>query len=551
MDSQGRGLSESVWTSLDRKAGAVIELTVRQLRNKISTWVVMALGALLMTLLLVFYIDAIRDGFESIDNDGDSFDEDNDGYPMGQERKYGTSDWDGESFPGSGNFIFEGQIDWNAPDRSISGNKTWEGSAILEATWIDYDYSGGRWSNIIDWDDGNVGQCQDGDPFDDWWPDYASACMQEDGTYVVSGKLKASGNLFVPEGQYLSWGFFTQEFFVEPDPPEMYIDEDGIDWDGSGGSQGIDDDGDCLRVGWPAQAEGEMWWEDPHNPDSNRNGVSCDVVWIINPNTGEVVSINGDDLVDEDPVDADYAGESSHRAFVIASGKVAFVLLLGLFLPLFLALGLVRDETERGTLHYLLSKPIHRGEFISYRVLGYLAVVSTYVIALSLLMALITSLIGPGDELIRFGDFPVWVGIATATILVLAAYGSLFNTIGLVMPKYGVYLCIIIGVWEFAMGFTSIISPNSPVTFLSISHWGLQIIDATVLATWPDTLQYSQMSSAFGLETGLEWIWRHPVHTLGTGNPYLSIATSVTFLSFVSLILISMGSSIFQRKEIM
>ena len=187
MDSQGRGLSESVWTSLDRKAGAVIELTVRQLRNKISTWVVMALGALLMTLLLVFYIDAIRDGFESIDNDGDSFDEDNDGYPMGQERKYGTSDWDGESFPGSGNFIFEGQIDWNAPDRSISGNKTWEGSAILEATWIDYDYSGGRWSNIIDWDDGNVGQCQDGDPFDDWWPDYASACMQEDGTYVVSG----------------------------------------------------------------------------------------------------------------------------------------------------------------------------------------------------------------------------------------------------------------------------------------------------------------------------------------------------------------------------
>ena len=87
MDSQGRGLSESVWTSLDRKAGAVIELTARQLRNKISTWVVMALGVLLMTLLMVFYIDAIRDGFESIDNDGDSVDEDNDGYPMGQERK--------------------------------------------------------------------------------------------------------------------------------------------------------------------------------------------------------------------------------------------------------------------------------------------------------------------------------------------------------------------------------------------------------------------------------------------------------------------------------
>lgn len=543
MDSQGRGLSESVWTSLDRKAGAVVELTVRQLRNKISTWVVMALGALLMALLLVFYVDAIRDGFESIDNDGDSVDMDRDGYPLGQEMKYGTSDWDGDSFPGSGNYVFEGQIDWNDPDRTITGNRTWEGSAILDATWIDYGYTGGMWSNIIDWQDGDVGQCPDGDAFDDWWPPYASACLQDDGTYVVSGKFKASGELYAPEGYYLTWGYYTEVFYVEPDPAEMYIDEDGIDWDGNSGSQGVDDDGDCLRSGW----ESNLWY----NPDSNRNGIPCDVVWYVDPNTGEVISINADDFVDEDPVDEDYAGESSHRAFVIASGKVAFVLLLGLFLPLFLALGLVRDETERGTLHYLLSKPIHRGEFITYRVLGYLAVVSSYVIALCLLMALITSLIGPGDDLIRFGDFPVWIGIATATILVLAAYGSLFNTIGLVMPKYGVYLCIVIGVWEFAMGFTTIISPSSSVTFLSISHWGLQIVDATVLAAWPDTLQYSQMSNAFGLETGLEWIWRPPVHTLGTGNAYLSIFTSTAMLSVLSLVLISIGSSIFRRKEIM
>ena len=40
----GRDLSETVWTRLDRKAGAVIELTIRQLRHKISTWVVLALG---------------------------------------------------------------------------------------------------------------------------------------------------------------------------------------------------------------------------------------------------------------------------------------------------------------------------------------------------------------------------------------------------------------------------------------------------------------------------------------------------------------------------
>ena len=37
MDRQGRGLSETVWTRLDRKAGAVTELTIRQLRNRLST----------------------------------------------------------------------------------------------------------------------------------------------------------------------------------------------------------------------------------------------------------------------------------------------------------------------------------------------------------------------------------------------------------------------------------------------------------------------------------------------------------------------------------
>ena len=549
MDSQGRGLSESVWTSLDRKAGAVVELTVRQLRNKISTWAVLGLGTLLMVLLLVFYIDSVRDGFESIDNDGDSFDMDNDGYPMGQEWKYGTSDWDGESFPGSGNFIFQGQIDWNDPDRTVSGNKTWEGQAILNASWIDYDYTGGTWSNIIDWETYESNDCDEGAPFEDWWLPYASSCLQEDGTYAFNGRVRASGQLYVPEGSYLSWGIFTEVFYVEPDPPEMYIDEDGIDWaEGASGSQGFDDDGDCFRIGW---ITGDDWWEYQHEPDANRNGIPCDVVWAVDPVTGEVISIDPDDYVDEDPVDEEYAGESSHRAFVIASGKIAFVLLLGLFLPLFLALGLVRDETERGTLHYLLSKPIHRGEFIFYRVLGYMAVVSSFVIVLALLMALITSLIGPGDDLIRFGDFPVWVGIAAATILVLAAYGSLFNTIGLIMPKYGVYLCIIIGVWEFAMGFTSLFAPESSVTFLSISHWGLQMVDATVLAAWPDTLQYSQMSEAFGIDTGLQWIWKPPVHTLGTGNPYISIVTSITFLSIISGVLISMGSAIFRRKEIM
>ena len=124
-------------------------------------------------------------------------------------------------------------------------------------------------------------------------------------------------------------------------------------------------------------------------------------------------------------------------------------MIIGLFVPLFLALGLVRDESENGTLHYLLSKPIHRGEFILYRLLGYLAIVVSYTLILTLIIAFITSIIGPGNSFIRLSDYPVWIGIAFSTILVLTAYGSVFNTVGLVLPRYGVYLCILFGVWEF------------------------------------------------------------------------------------------------------
>ena len=111
MDAKGRALNETVWTRLDRKAGAITELTIRQLRHRISTWVVLAIGVLVMALLLAFYIDAIRDDFEPVDNDGDSVDWDNDGYPLGQENKYGTSDWDGEEYPGSGHYVMTGEVD--------------------------------------------------------------------------------------------------------------------------------------------------------------------------------------------------------------------------------------------------------------------------------------------------------------------------------------------------------------------------------------------------------------------------------------------------------
>ena len=131
MDRKGLGLAETVWTRLDRKAGAIVELTVRQLRHRVSTWVVLGSGILMMALLLAFYVDSVRETFEPIDNDGDSVDRDGDGYPLGQERKYGTSDSTKSEFPGSGAFVLESDIDWNDLNRVYMGNKSWDGMAYF------------------------------------------------------------------------------------------------------------------------------------------------------------------------------------------------------------------------------------------------------------------------------------------------------------------------------------------------------------------------------------------------------------------------------------
>ena len=307
--------------------------------------------------------------------------------------------------------------------------------------------------------------------------------MYEDGTYFVNGKFKASGAVNVPENYYMEWGYFTLETHVDPDPPSMYIDEDGILWDGEDASElydesnchvdiqssqtvyvcdgfEVDDDGDCLN-----------------NPnDDNNNGIPCDVIWILDSDKDEIVNIRADYNVNEDPAESDFEGEMVHRAFIIGTGKMAFVMMLGIFIPLFLALGLIRDETENGTLHYLLSKPIHRAEFILYRLLGYLLLTGTYILVLVLIMAFVTSLIAPGDSIVRLSDYPVWLGIGLATILVLAAYGAVYNTIGRIAPTYAVYFCRILGLWEFIMGVFTMTLPSSNVPMLSVSHWALSHI---------------------------------------------------------------------------
>tara|TARA_B100000131_G_C17936325_1_gene540472 strand:- start:264 stop:815 length:552 start_codon:yes stop_codon:yes gene_type:complete len=183
--------------------------------------------------------------------------------------------------------------------------------------------------------------------------------------------------------------------------------------------------------------------------------------------------------------------------------------------------------------------------------MGYLAISATYVLALSLLVGTVASILGPGDGIIRLTDLPVWLGIGITTALVLAAYGSIFNAMGLISPKYGVYVCIIFGVWEFMMGSLSIVNPNWTVASVSISHWALQMIDAIVLLAWPDTIQWAAMDQAFGFDSGLSSFWQPPVHTLGTQSASIALISSSLVLVSVTLAWIFIGKSVFSRREIM
>ena len=127
----------------------------------------------------------------------------------------------------------------------------------------------------------------------------------------------------------------------------------------------------------------------------------------------------------------------------------------------------------------------------------------------------------------------------------------MYNTLGLIAPKYGVYFCIILGIWEFIMGMFTMTMPSASVPMLSISHWALQFIDAIVLIAWPDTLQYSQIASAFGIDSGLPFFWQPPVHTLGTQSPVAAMLVSVTVLLLITFAMMGIGQSSFKNREIM
>ena len=388
-----RNLSETVWTKLDRKATAIAEFTMRQYRKKRSTWTVGAVGALLVVVVLLFYIDAMSEGIESVDDDGDGLlDED-------------PSSW-----------------------------TEWENSQYAGRT--------------------------------------------------VSGPMS-------------------------------------------------DDDGDCLAL--------EPWLR-----DSNNDGVDCNVLYNYDQN-GIVTSIEADRFVDEDPDESIFLEEAMHRSFLLGFGKFGFLFILGIFVPLFLATGLIRDEMDSGTLHYLVGKPIARAEIMMYRLLGFIGLSWPYFAGLFVLSALVTGIFGPGDAIFRFSDLGIWFGVLIATFLTVLAYGAVFITFGIVAGRYGILVALLFAVWEFFMMFLAMIGTTRDmgIASMSISFWGAEIINSTAWLVWGD---FAQMTGQYlALDIALWTVWYSP---FPTSSPLINLVISIVVLLLITGLFVLMGQSSFKKREL-
>ena len=342
--------------------------------------------------------------------------------------------------------------------------------------------------------------------------------------------------------------------WVEPDPPEKWINEDDIDWDTLSDGEnyvGEDDDGDCTNLDTSSQR------------DSNDNGRECDIQVTVDA-LNSTITIEADVNVDEDPDEEKYGKEAGHRSFILGIGKFGIVYLLGIFLPLFLATGLIREEMSDGTIHYMLAKPIARGELLLYRMLGYIGITWPFIISICVILCLITGFTGPGDGFFRWSDIGVWMSIAWATMLVSLVYGTIFCGFGIIW-KNGVILAILFAAWELGMAFVTIFTGgDSSIRYMSVIGWGMIIVDAGVAISWPDNWQLIEIGLWGGGHGEENWLGEMAYVALPAAEPlaafsgspnlgvsnWLSFLISTLVLVFQGAMFWFIGQSIFKGKEV-
>ena len=347
-----------------------------------------------------------------------------------------------------------------------------------------------------------------------------------------------------PTGQERRLGTDPHSASSHPDPdldppesPDMWVNEDPFQWDGQTITLGsIDEDGDCNPEVVPPGTR---------NLDTNGDGVPCRMT--LDEFNGQT-TLSRDAWVNEDPDDERLRQELLHRGVIIGTGKMLFLLLLGIFLPLFLATPLVRDEIERSTIHYLAGKPLARGELLAYRLLGFIALTWSYMTIIVVLAALVTGFVGSGDSFYRFGDLGVWFAILVASWLLLLFYGVLFATFG-IAHRMGMVAAIVAGLWELMMGLVGLALPTSNFVRLSGVYWAFQIVDAAAGLVWTDQRLLSAVGLAFheSIPGGGGMLWNEPAFLSGGWSTMLgSIGVLLGFTALVFWV----GQGLFRGKEL-
>jgi ABC-type transport system involved in multi-copper enzyme maturation permease subunit len=166
------------------------------------------------------------------------------------------------------------------------------------------------------------------------------------------------------------------------------------------------------------------------------------------------------------PVDA--------RTFASAflSGMALFAtMFLGVVLTIFLTLGAVRGDAERGLLQPLVVRPVGRSTFLLARFLGAISVTVPYVIAVDLIAVVITGLTmhwWPD----RIATPPLEVAGAVALVTALSLLGSIFlsstaNGIAIFMLFGAGLVAGLLGTIGHAIGSTAIKHASTVATYVA------------------------------------------------------------------------------------
>ena len=139
------------------------------------------------------------------------------------------------------------------------------------------------------------------------------------------------------------------------------------------------------------------------------------------------------------PEDAHVDARTFAGAFTFGLAMFA-TLFLGVVLAVFLTLGAVGGDAERGLLQPLVVRPLGRGSLIVGRLLAAAAVCAAYVLLVYFAALLITGLIGGW-----WPDLILWPGVTLACSVAIVAAVSLFGSVFLSSTANGIATFMVFG----------------------------------------------------------------------------------------------------------